>query len=277
MMLTDTKAIVLARGLGTRMQVSDTEAEVSIAQARAADVGHKAMMPLAFGRPFLDWVLSALADAGVRDICLVIAPDHVAIRHYYSALTLTRIRISFALQPEARGTADAVLAAEAFVRDERFMVLNGDNYYPADAYRALISLGGSGLAAFERESLLAHGNIGPDRIARYALADVDEDGLLRRIVEKPDAAAMAAWSGPQFVSMNLWMLPREIFVACRAIRPSLRDEQELPVAVQYAIDELGVELRAVPMRGPGAGVLDLTSRADIQTVTARLSGRRPVL
>ena len=44
-------------------------------QQRAADAGRKAMMPIN-GRPFLDYVLSALADAGIRHVALVVAPDH---------------------------------------------------------------------------------------------------------------------------------------------------------------------------------------------------------
>lgn len=245
-------------------------------QAVAASLGNKVMMPLAFGRPFLDWVMSALADAGVREICLVVSAEHSEIRKYYSTMTLTRIRISFAVQHEPLGTADAVLAAEPFAQKNYCLVLNADNYYPVDAYRALLSLGVAGVAAFDRESLLTHGNIEAERIAKYALIDVDESGVLRRIVEKPDAAAMSAWSG-QLVSMNLWVLPPEIFSACRAINPSVRGELELPAAVQYAIDELGVEFRAAVIKGPAAGVLDLTSRGDVESVTARLAGRRPVL
>ena len=259
------------------MQQGDPGALLSDAQHRAADTGSKAMMPVAFGRPFLDWVLSALADAGVRDICLVVAPEHAMVRKYYSALTLTRIRISFVVQEEPRGTADAVLAAEPFAASDLVMVLNADNYYPAEAYRALITLGVPALVAFEREALIAQSNIEPERIAKYALVDIDEDGVLRRIVEKPDQHAIDAWLGPQYVSMNLWSLPPSIYEACRRIRPSSRGELELPAAVQYAIDEMHVEFRAVPMRGPGAGVLDLSSRKDVAAVTARLGNRRPIL
>ena len=259
------------------MQQGDTSALLSDAQHRAADVGSKAMMPVAFGRPFLDWVLSALADAGVREICLVVAPDHSTLRKYYSALTLTRIRISFVVQDEPRGTADAVLAAEPFADGELALVLNADNYYPAEAYQALITLGAPALVAFEREALIAHSNIEPERIAKYALVDVDDEGVLQRIVEKPDQHAIDAWLGPQYVSMNLWSLPPGIYDACRRIRPSPRGELELPAAVQYAIDEMGVQFRAVPMRGAGAGVLDLSSRKDVAAVTARLGGRRPIL
>src|SRR5512134_3711851 len=100
------------------MQSSDASTGLSDAQRKAADIGSKAMMPLAFGRPFLDWVVSALADAGIHRVCLVVAPEHNAIRKYYSALTLTRIHISFAVQEQALGTADALLAAEPFANGE---------------------------------------------------------------------------------------------------------------------------------------------------------------
>lgn len=43
-------------------------------QSRAADAGVKAMISV--GRPFLDHVISALADAGFTDVCLVIGPEH---------------------------------------------------------------------------------------------------------------------------------------------------------------------------------------------------------
>ena len=106
---TVTKAIVLARGLGTRMRRGDPAAPLDAAQADAADAGLKAM--IADGRPFLDYVLSGLADAGARDICLVIGPEHGAIREC-TAQPLRRV-LSYAIQPEARGT-DALLAAEVF-------------------------------------------------------------------------------------------------------------------------------------------------------------------
>src|SRR6266542_906845 len=76
------KAVILAAGLGTRMRKADGAAPLDPEQAAAADTGVKAMIPI--GRPFLDYVISALADSGIRDICLVIGPAHDAIRDYYA-------------------------------------------------------------------------------------------------------------------------------------------------------------------------------------------------
>ena len=263
-----TKAVVLARGLGTRMRAPDEHAGLSPEQAAAADSGIKAM--IAIDRPFLDYVLSALADAGFVDICIVVGPEHESIRDYYRRSAPSRVRVSFAIQAEPLGTADAVVAAAAFLGPDAFVVLNADNYYPVDVLRLLREQREPALPAFERASLLADGNIPAERIARYALLDVDGAGYLRRIVEKPDEATARAFGTHAAVSMNVWLLTPAILEACRRVPPSARGEVELPNAVQWAIDHLGMRVRAVPVRAP---VLDLSHRGDIPAVAARLRGK----
>jgi glucose-1-phosphate thymidylyltransferase len=250
------------------MRKADGGASIDARQAAVADQGIKAMIPI--GRPFLDFVLSALADGGITDVCLVIGPEHGAMReHYERRGLLERVRVSFAIQERPLGTANAVLAAEPFVGGDRFLVMNADNYYPVAAYEALRTLGEPGLAAFDRDALLADGRIDADRIMRFALLDVGADGYLRRIVEKPDAATARAMGRAALVSMNLWCFEPSIFEPCRTVAPSARGELEVPVAVQHAMDEYGLRFRAVPIRAP---VLDLSSRADITKVGEGLVG-----
>jgi dTDP-glucose pyrophosphorylase len=176
--------------------------------------------------------------------------------------------VSFAIQERPLGTADAVLAAESFVGDDRFLVMNADNYYPVAAYSALRDLGEPGLAAFGRDALLADGHIASERIMKFALLDIDADGYLRRIIEKPDVEAARAMGSIARVSMNLWCFDTGIFEPCRTVAPSSRGELELPVAVQHAIDAYGRRFRAVPIDAP---VLDLSSRADIAAVANALA------
>jgi glucose-1-phosphate thymidylyltransferase len=261
-----TKAVVLARGLGTRMRAPDDRATLSTEQAAMADAGIKAMITI--DRPFLDYVLSALADAGFTDVCLVVGPEHTAVRDYYNANVPTRVRLHFAIQAEPLGTADAVLAAAGFISSDAFVVLNSDNYYPVDVLRVLREQHEPALPAFERETLVRESNIPPERIARYALLDIGADGYLRRIAEKPDEATARAL-GTAAVSMNVWLLTPAIMEACRRVPRSARGELELPNAVQWAIDHLGMRVRAVPVR---EGVLDLSQRGDIPAVAARLRG-----
>lgn len=264
------KAVILARGLGTRMRKSDGAARLDASQAAIADSGVKAMIPIGTDRPFLDYVLHALAEAGYRKICLVIGPEHAVVREYYGQkIKPSRIQISFAIQEKPLGTANAVAPAEEFAGGEEFLVINSDNYYPLEALKALRQLDGPGLAGFERNAMLTGGNIPADRLVKFAVAVAGPDGYLKRIVEKPDEATINSLPEPVCLSMNCWRFDKTIFAACRSIGLSPRGEYELPDAVQYSMEKLGTRYRVVPSYAP---VLDMSSRGDIAPVAAKLKG-----
>jgi glucose-1-phosphate thymidylyltransferase len=267
------KVVILARGVGSRMRKADGDAQMSEEQAKMADTGVKAMIPI--GRPFLDYVLSACADAGVTRACLVIGPEHDVVRDYYTReIKLGRVKVSFAVQEKPLGTANAVAAAEEFAGGEPFLMLNSDNYYPVVAIKALRDLDSCGAAGFERDAMLRGSNIPGDRIEKFAIVDVNEGGMLKRVIEKPDREAMASVRPPICVSMNCWRFDGSIFEACRAIQPSVRGEYEVTDAVQYCVDRLGVPFKVVRVAAP---VLDMSSRGDIAAVGERLKGTEVTL
>jgi len=267
------KALLLARGLGRRMQAAADPAALTTTQRAAAAAGAKGMMPIGTSaRPFLDHVLCALADAGCRDVCLVVAPDHQAIANSSAgAGRPARVRLSFAVQPIADGTAHAVLAGRAFAGDGPFLVLNADNLYPAGVLQALVALDGPGLPAFDREQLVHDSGFPADRVAGFALLDVDPQGYLRGIVEKPSPPRLAAAGAHALVSMNVWRFDARIFDACAGVPISARGEYELPEAVGLAVTA-GVPFRVIRARG---AVLDLSRQDDIPLVSARLAGLDP--
>jgi glucose-1-phosphate thymidylyltransferase len=269
---TITKCVILARGLGTRMREGDAAVQLDEAQSASADLGLKAMVPV--GRPFLDYVLSALADAGFEQACLVIGPEHSVMReHYTGANRPSRIEVSFAEQLAPRGTADAVLAARSFVGSNEFAVINSDNYYPSDALRELRNLGEAGAVLFEAAALVQHSNIPPDRIRAFAYCIVSHDGFLTDIVEKPRDISHVNFNGEKLISMNCWRFSPAIFQMCRGVRLSPRGEFELPMAVKLAIaHDLKFKVAV-----SSSGVLDLSRRSDIAAVTERLKGVQALL
>lgn len=260
------KAVILARGLGSRMRAA-SDAELTEEQQRAASAGVKAMISV--GRPFLDHVMSAMADAGFTDICLVIGPEHQMIRDYYDNLETSRVNISYAVQEEPLGTADAVLAAEEFAGDDPILVVNSDNYYPAGSLAKLANATGSAVLGFDREGLIAKANIPRERIAAFAILDVDEDGNMIDIVEKPTAADMERLGEDALISMNAWMFTPKIFEAAKNIELSPRGELELQSAVRAAIAD-GEAFAVLPTDD---GVMDLSSRDDIKAVAEVFEGR----
>lgn len=253
------------------MQQPDEGAELTDEQRRAAESGLKGMMPIA-GRPMLDYGLSALADAGIRDVGLIVAPDHEIIARYYTAASPpVRVHLDFLVQPDPLGTANALLAGEDWAGDAPFLALNADNLYPAGVLRRLAALGEPGLPSFARGQLVRSSNIPDERVQTFALLDVNAEGYLTGIVEKPPAEVMDAAGATALVSMNCWRFDYRIFSACRDVARSPRGEFELPNAVGLAISR-GVMFRTVPARGP---VLDLSKRSDAAEVARRLSGVVP--
>lgn len=265
-----TKAVILARGLGTRMRAAADVAELSDEATAVADSGLKAMIPV--GRPFLDYVLSELADAGFTDVCLVIGPEHDAVRDYYGQKAEPkRTRVHFAIQEKPCGTADAVLAAEAFVASDTFVVINSDNYYPASALRELHVRAEPAMVAFRRDALIERGNVSPEKVARFGAVEMDETRALRSMTG--DAARAAESTGGWiYASMNCWLFNASMLAACAAVPVSARGEKELTQAVQYAVDRMGVRVEVVLSEEP---VLDLSSRADIPRVARLLEGIDP--
>lgn len=262
------KVVILARGLGTRMRKQDETVALTAEQQAVAAKGVKALMPIE--RPFLDYVLAALADAGFRRICLVIGPEHHELREYYGqVLSYERLTVEFAVQEEPLGTADAVAAATDFAGEDAFLMVNSDNYYPVESLRAMRELSGPGLPVYTREGMLAGSNIPAERLLKFAVVDIGSDGLMRRIIEKPEPDVVNSLPEPVGVSMNCWRFDARIFTACQAIGPSPRGELEITDAVQYAIDVLGVRFRPVVF---DAAVLDLSSRQDVAGVAERLAG-----
>ncbi len=269
--MSTTGAIVLARGLGTRMRAPDLSARLTPEQQRIADAGLKAMIPVN-GRPFLDYILSSLADAGIRDVALVVAPEHDALRRYYeSNAPPARVRVGFVVQDQALGTANAVLAAERWVQREPFLTMNADNLYPVDALAALAALAEPGLPVFDPEDLMRSSNIPPERLRSFAFLETDDRGYLTGIVEKPERDQWLPPLGGSYVSMNCWRFDERIFQACREVPRSARGEFEIPEAVGVAVRR-GVPFKTFLARGP---VLDLSTRADAADVARRLAGISP--
>jgi glucose-1-phosphate thymidylyltransferase len=264
-----TAAVILARGLGTRMRAATAGVALDAGQASAAAAGLKGLIPDSAGRPFLDHVLSSLADAGVTEVCLVVAPGHSPVRAHYEAHPTRRLRLAWAVQEEPLGTANALLAAEAWAAGREVLILNADNLYAVEAIRALVTLGEPGVIAFDPDALLALGNIPAARLAGFAALTMDAHGYLEAILEKPSAEALAALGATPWVGMNLWRVNAAVFSACRDVAPSPRGELELPLAILLAIHR-GQPIRAVTMR---AGVLDLSRQEDIPEVAARLGAR----
>ena len=256
------------------MRRSDAMVDIDARQSRVADSGVKGMMPIATHtgatsqRPFLDYVISALADAGITHVVLVLGSEHDAVRAYYAPTTpARRTHITFAMQHEPIGTANAVACAAEAIDDRAFLVVNADNYYPIEALRLLTEHEHAATIAFDRDALVRDGNIDAERVRAFAVLSVDDDDRLVGLVEKPGLTLDLAAPEARWVGMNCWAVTPAIVDACMRVPKSARGEYELPEAVALAVRE-GAVVRAYRVAMP---VLDMSQRADIASVELALS------
>ena len=96
------------------------------------------------------------------------------------------MRLAWVVQPEPLGTANAVLAAAAWAGDEPFLAMNADNLYPPSALEALVVARRARAAGVRRATIWCGPATSPRSAScAFALVEVDDEGYLTSIVEKP--------------------------------------------------------------------------------------------
>lgn len=237
-------------------------------QSTWADEGLKALVPF-HGWPFIAYTLSALAAAGIDEVCVVVRPGRDPVRSMVERLATRRLRVSWAEQTVARGTADALRSAESQVGATDFLVINGDNYYSPVTLARMAHAPIPSMAGFLPATIAGARPEGAARLALYALARADPRGHLVGFVEKPAVDPQVVSVPRTYVSMQCWRLDAAVFDACRTLRPSPRGELELPDAVLAAAEATDRPVHVVPV---DEDVLDLSRRQDIPFVERALVG-----
>ncbi len=204
------KGLVLAGGAGTRLRpITYTSA--------------KQLVPVA-NVPILFYGLQHLADAGVTEVGIVVGDTRGDIEAAVGDGSRWGITPTFIHQAEPLGLAHAVLTAADFLGDDDFVLMLGDNLIEA-GIRDVVG-------AFQRERPAAQLLLKkvPDPRS-FGVADLAEDGSIRRLVEKPkDPPSDLALVG-------VYLFTSRILDAARRIAPSGRGELEITDAIQRLIDD----------------------------------------
>ena len=269
------KLLILAGGMSSRMKRSIEEnSDLDPKLIEQANTLPKSMIGLGKdGRPFLDYVLYNAAQAGVKEAILLLNPkDTVSQPHYEKLMQEGKswgLKIAFARQqiPEGRakplGTTDAIeqaLAQFPSWKSSRFIVCNGDNLYPVEAFKLLLD-------ETYPNALLDWDTVGYslERVRNCAIIKKDGSGYLTDLLEKPneDEWAEIVKTMPRIgISWNIFtftaadLLP---FLEKTPLHP-IRNEKEIPVTVRLWAREKPQSIFTIQI----SDVLpDLTSKHDI--------------
>lgn len=215
------KAIVLCAGEGTRLR------PLTFSKP-------KHLLPVA-GKPLLGHVLQSLADAGLREVALVVGHHPEAVQRYVGDGDQWGIEATYITQDQPLGLGHAIKQTRGFVRDCRFVVYLGDNLLESGINGFVDEFRADGVAA----SLLLKEVEDP---RKYGVAVLDDQRRVLRLVEKPpDPPSNLAIVG-------VYAFEPVIFEAIDDIKPSARGELELTDAIQWLV-ERGMTVSATTIEG----------------------------
>src|SRR6476646_9465088 len=233
------KGLILSGGRGTRLRpITFTSA--------------KQLVPVA-NKPVLFYGIEAMAEAGIREIGIIIAPETGdEIREVTGDGSRFGVEITYIVQDEPAGLAHAVLTAEPFLGDAPFVMYLGDNLLQG-GIEALVK-------AFTTNQ--------PD--ALILLTPVPDGDRVMRLAEKPPEPKT------NVALVGVYMFTPGIHDAARAIEPSGRGELEITDAIQWIVDA-GKRVESHIVRGwwKDTGRLDdmlEANRLILDTIDRRIDG-----
>ncbi|MBI2043922.1 NTP transferase domain-containing protein, partial [Candidatus Pacearchaeota archaeon] len=110
------RGVILAGGTGSRLYP-------------CTKITNKHLLPV-YNKPMIYYPLKTLVDAGIKDILIVSGPGHAG--HFVNLLGSGKefgVKLSYEVQDEAGGIAQALGLAEGFVDNDKLVVILGDNIF----------------------------------------------------------------------------------------------------------------------------------------------------
>jgi glucose-1-phosphate thymidylyltransferase len=195
------KGILLAGGSGSRLYPV----------TRAIT---KQLLPV-YDKPLIYYPLSVLMLAGIKDILIITcSDDQERFKKLLGHGEHLGITITYAVQDEPRGIAEALLIGEEFIGKDRFCLILGDNIFFGDGLPLLLQE-----TAKSQENVI-FGYYVKDA-QRYGIVEFDSNNNLLSLEEKP------AHPKSHYAVTGIYFYQSDVIQVAKKLQPSGRGELEI--------------------------------------------------
>lgn len=204
------KGLILSGGTGSRLRP-------------ITHTGPKQLIPVA-NKPVLEYAVDDLREAGITDIGVVLGNvGRDEIQALLGDGSAYGVDITYIVQGNPLGLAHAAGCAKDFVGDDDFVMYLGDNMLKQGITELVESFEsgdyGAGIALQE-----------VDNPHQFGIAEVDAEGRVHRLVEKPDDPPS------NLALIGIYVFSPEVFDVIEGLEPSWRGELEITDAIQALYD-----------------------------------------
>ncbi len=196
------KGIILAGGSGTRLYPLTRSVS-------------KQLMPV-YDKPMIYYPLSTLMLAGIREILIITTPhDQPAFQNLLGDGADWGLSLSYAVQPEPAGLAQAFIIGEKFIGSDPVSLILGDNIFFGDAFPKILrrvvdkNVGATIFGYYVKNP------------SSYGVVNIDEYGNVTDLEEKPENPKS------NYAITGLYFYTNDVIEIAKSIQPSARGELEI--------------------------------------------------
>ncbi len=227
------KGVILAGGTGSRLYP-------------CTKVTNKHLLPV-YNKPMIYYPLKTLIDAGIKDILIVSGIGHAG--DFVNLLGSGKefgVKISYEIQDEAGGIAQALFLAESFSDNDSIAVILGDNIFEEDIKNYIQNFN-EGCKIFLKE-------VGLKAAKRFGIAVVENNKVVY-VEEKPtNPKSNLAMTG-------LYLFDANVFNIIKKLKPSARGELEVTDAIDFYVRNDMCEYNILKGYWSDAGTFESLNRA----------------